>query len=336
MDAIINLVDQATHELEKINNMADMVGNRPHFPMFIASNLSSASVYAQLRRKMELAWPQSASKLVFSAYAADESGTVQLKNTSDNANIGEEQVQALLDEIKFSRETFESMSLYKHTEWVDGICFWIFIIMATALISAASVYVSYNAVSSFILISVSSIISILAIIILNVKNKNRFTGNKISKTIVVIGAFLWIIFPVRNFGVDYAVEVQNKVAQADVELGAQGVDTNDIYITVTPRGKDNFIKTCLYYWDDAENRDYARFDDNGTFRLSPRNGVLHVYAEDSYGVASTLTRRFCFRHLITPLSSGKMKSVESSSPDGYNTVQEAPDITESASDAFYE
>ena len=112
MDAIINLVDQATHELEKINNMADMVGNRPHFPMFIASNLSSAPIYAQLHRKMELAWPQSASKLVFSAYTTDKKETVQLKSTSDNANIGEEQMQALLDEIKFSRETFESMSLW--------------------------------------------------------------------------------------------------------------------------------------------------------------------------------------------------------------------------------
>lgn len=200
--------------------------------------------------------------------------------------------------------------LYKHYKWVDGIWFWIFIIIASALISAASVYVSYNSTSSFIFIAVASLISIFAIIILNVKNKKQFTSNKISKTIVVIGAFLLIIFPVRNFGVDYNVEVHNKVSQADVELGAQGLDTNNIYVTMTPRGKNNSIETCQYYWDDAENHDYAYFDENGTFWLAPRNGVLHVYAEDSNGVASTLTRKFYFKHLSEYITSGVPRGIE--------------------------
>ena len=233
-----------------------------------------------------------------------------------------------------------SIMLYKHYKWVDGIWFWIFIIISSALISAASVYVSYNSTSSFIFIAVASLISIFAIIILNVKNKKQFTSNKISKTIVVVCAFLLIVFPVRNFGVDYNVEVQNKVSQADVELGAQGLDTNNIYITMTPRGKNNSIEACQYYWDDAENHDYAYFDENGTFWLAPRNGVLHVYTEDSNGVASTLTRRFCFKHLITPLRSGEIRSIEKLLYDGtesdYNITQEEYGIVESAADVLYE
>ena len=200
--------------------------------------------------------------------------------------------------------------LYKNSKSLDGIWFWSFVIIASAIISATTVYTSYNATKSYGYIIISAAISVFAIIILNVKNKKHFTGNRILKTVVVLCAFLLIIVPVRNFGIDYDVSVANTVSRADNRLGVQGLDTNMIYITVTPRGKGNSIETCEYYWGDAQKHETARIDRNGVIELNPRNDTLYIYSVDSNGVASTLTRRFYFRHLDQYITSGQVKNIE--------------------------
>ena len=104
------LIDKTTKEIESMNNLSDMVGNRPHFPMFVLQNSRAESCYEKLRHKMSKIWPQTVSKIVFSAYEAD--AEFQLISIEDGQNIEIDVMKSKLDSVKMVRDTFAEMKLW--------------------------------------------------------------------------------------------------------------------------------------------------------------------------------------------------------------------------------
>ena len=51
------LIDRTTKELEHMTNLSKMVGNRPHFPMFILQNNMDEECYNRLYYKVSKIWP---------------------------------------------------------------------------------------------------------------------------------------------------------------------------------------------------------------------------------------------------------------------------------------
>ena len=113
MSAITELINNATQELENTNRDIDTVGNRPHFPMFVASNnMTVDDMRKILMRKMERIWPQTISKVVFSAYSNELGSGVTFKDIDNECELEDVQLQLHLDEIKMTRDTFAEMKLW--------------------------------------------------------------------------------------------------------------------------------------------------------------------------------------------------------------------------------
>ena len=98
MSEVQNLIKLATQELENMNNSTSMVGNRPHYPMFIMSNnMANEEMHGFLYHKMRRIWPQTVSKLIFSSYSVDGSG---YRLTDNDGNIlSEDGIKIKIDEI---------------------------------------------------------------------------------------------------------------------------------------------------------------------------------------------------------------------------------------------
>ena len=110
MNTIEQLIENATRLLENTTSVSDMVGNRPHFPMFIAMNGEDVKLeYEMIHRKLERIWPQSIEKIMFSAFEVSGEGTI-IKDIETDETIDFTQMQSKLDEIKMARNTFDEMN----------------------------------------------------------------------------------------------------------------------------------------------------------------------------------------------------------------------------------
>lgn len=107
MNNMNTLINKATIEIESINDLSDMVGNRPHFPAFVLMNNNSRNFYDKLHYKMSKIWPQTISKIIFSAYSI--SNTFELSSLEDASPIGIDAMKSMLDEVKKTREIFAEM-----------------------------------------------------------------------------------------------------------------------------------------------------------------------------------------------------------------------------------
>lgn len=106
-----DLIEKATKDLESMSNLSDMVGNRPHFPMFVLQNNMSENGYDKLYRKMSKIWPQTVTKVVFSSYKVN-GDEFQLASLENGQEIGIDAMKSELDKVKMFRDTFAEMRLW--------------------------------------------------------------------------------------------------------------------------------------------------------------------------------------------------------------------------------
>lgn len=198
--------------------------------------------------------------------------------------------------------------LYKFKSGRNGWLFWEYIVLAMGVFVAEYVYRSYNDIKSFKYILFVCILATFVLIILNIKNSKRFTADAGAKLTAVVCAALMIFFPVRHFGAKYRIMAENKVEQADPELSRSLKEATAIVIDLTPRGKENSIEKCYYYWsNEASDVKEVPKEEAAHFSIEPANGVLHLYTQDKYGVVSTQTRWFDFRNMWERKSAGHVR-----------------------------
>ena len=195
--------------------------------------------------------------------------------------------------------------LYKYKSGINGWLLWEFIVVAFGAFMCESVYRSYNSTISYRYIAYVVIIAALVLAIMNVKNPKKFTSNKELKIAVVIFAAIMIFFPARNLGVNYKFIVDNKISQSDDSLSNTVGESKNITVRLKARGKDNTVEKCYYYWDnDLSNVTDVTLNENSEFTIQPSNGLLHIYAEDKFGVSSVAAKWFDFKVLREWRSSG--------------------------------
>lgn len=201
-----------------------------------------------------------------------------------------------------------SFLLYRYKTGANGWLFWEFIVIALAGYTCEVVYRSYNSVISYRYIIFVVLLTALALAIMNVKNKKRYTGNIGIKLVVIGFAALMIYFPVKNFGVEYKIVVDDKIAQSDKALAETVGESNNITVRLKARGKENTVSRCYYYWNnDTTNTVEVTLDDKMEFVIPPQNGSIHIYSEDEYGVSSVATKWFDFKNMREWKYSGEPK-----------------------------
>lgn len=110
MSSIEQLIESATRELEKTSSMSDMVGNRPHYPMWVAFNSAeSESTYKIIYRKLERIWPQPVSKVMFSQYEANQDN-LSVKDIFTGEDISPVEMSTKLDNVKKIQGIFAQMN----------------------------------------------------------------------------------------------------------------------------------------------------------------------------------------------------------------------------------
>lgn len=191
-----------------------------------------------------------------------------------------------------------SILLYRYKSGASGWLFWEFIVIAIGGYASELVYRSYNSPIAFRYIVAVVAIATLVLLIMNVKNPKKFTANIGAKMAVVFFVAIMILFPVKNLGVKYDFKIDNKIFQSDPALATATGESNSIVVKLKARGEENSISKCYYYWDaNASNAIEVSLNENSEVVIQPQNGTLHMYAEDKYGVSSTIAKNFDFKNL---------------------------------------
>lgn len=177
--------------------------------------------------------------------------------------------------------------LYRFQSGKNGLLFWEYIVIAFFAYMCERVNHMFNYRNSYILLVFILAISTIALLIADVKNKNKFSGNVAMKLTVVICSCVVMFSAVTNYGIKYDLKIDDKIAQSDPMLADSVGESKAIHITLKARGKDNKVVKCYYYWNnDVDARQEVSLDDNNQFIIEPNNGELHIYAEDQFGVSS--------------------------------------------------
>ena len=109
MEFMEQLIDSATQKLENTTRNSDMVGNRPHFPMYVIMNgKNTGGAYRAIYRQIERIWPQTVTKLTFSSYDCCNSDVVITDLATGNPMVMND-IRTCLDNVKMIRNVFAEM-----------------------------------------------------------------------------------------------------------------------------------------------------------------------------------------------------------------------------------
>lgn len=116
---IEGIIKKSKLELEKRNMTTNIVGNRPHFPIFAMfdSEISKndfESIFENLRR----IWPQALKYVVSYKYSV-KGDNVEFSSFGDGANVSNEMLLESLDRAKMAREVFASMQQWNVYNIID-------------------------------------------------------------------------------------------------------------------------------------------------------------------------------------------------------------------------
>lgn len=116
------LFSQAEYELGKTSKSIEHVGNRPHYPMFLAANAGfDTSAWNDVRYSLARIWPQTIKYLVTCRYQMD--GDIPSFSSMEGAQpLQAEQIQTRLDEAKMQSSVFAEMSEWYLYNLIDTRC----------------------------------------------------------------------------------------------------------------------------------------------------------------------------------------------------------------------
>lgn len=116
------LFSQAEYELGKTSKSIEHVGNRPHYPMFLAANAGfDTSAWKDVRYSLARIWPQTIKYLVTCRYQMD--GDIPSFSSMEGAQpLQAEQIQTRLDEAKMQSSVFAEMSEWYLYNLIDTRC----------------------------------------------------------------------------------------------------------------------------------------------------------------------------------------------------------------------
>lgn len=116
------LFSQAEYELGKTSKSIEHVGNRPHYPMFLAANAGfDASAWKDVRYSLARMWPQTIKYLVTCRYQMD-GDRPSFSSIEAAQPLQVEQIQARLDEAKMQSSVFAEMSEWYLYNLIDTRC----------------------------------------------------------------------------------------------------------------------------------------------------------------------------------------------------------------------
>ncbi len=108
MESMEQLIGLATRKLENTTKSSDMVGNRPHFPIYCVMDSSNwGSAYQIIYRQMERIWPQAAAQVLFASYSGGPDGS--FTDPSTGKTLGQDDIRLALDRLKMTRNVVSEM-----------------------------------------------------------------------------------------------------------------------------------------------------------------------------------------------------------------------------------
>ena len=94
--------------MEGVYNSAEIVGNRPHYPLLVVTNMQDRVAYEGIQEKTESIWPQLGERILYASYQED----LQLKEIQSAAAWSHADFQAKLDAVKRDDSAFAEMNLW--------------------------------------------------------------------------------------------------------------------------------------------------------------------------------------------------------------------------------
>ncbi len=168
-------------------------------------------------------------------------------------------------------------------------------VVILAVFSCDLAYHYHNSKNIFAFIIVIAIIMSVVFVALTLTSEgieNRTNG--ILKTAILVVTFCAMLSPFIHTGVSISTDINNKTAKVDQTVSASIGENNAITVKVKPRGKDNSVTQCTYYWDSEKDKVApATLDKDGKFTIEAKQDKLVVVCTDSNGVISK------YEHIFT-------------------------------------
>ena len=109
MNSISEMLQKTIKSMEGIYNATEIVGNMPHFPALIFSNINKEDYFAPIYEKTESIWMQAYNTIAYTAYQVTETGC-QWTDIRTGQACSEDEFRNRLDRIKRNDRAFTEMS----------------------------------------------------------------------------------------------------------------------------------------------------------------------------------------------------------------------------------
>ncbi len=240
--------------MELVYNEAEMVNNRPHYPITIMSNCDR-DLFVPLKNKIGNIWPHASECILYSAYSFNDDGVCKMLDGNDCA-LNVSSFRDLLDSIKRNDNIFDEMSLWNFYNIID-----------TEKMDTLEEFIkSYNVGNDFKYIAVDRVRT-MAIILLDDSLSKRELSKKIRKYIYEVS--------------HESSESQNTSCRYDGNVVLANRDISDV--TYEKDTLVNLVANVIL----ISNNDAASSYDDENFR----NIVLRLYSNSINTVSCAVEHR---------------------------------------------
>lgn len=112
MKSVSEMLEKTVQSMEGVYNGSEIVGNRPHYPVMVFSNLQGENYFEPIKNKIKKMWPQVTEKMVYSSYVPKDGGDCSLADISGNEVWNETEFCMMLDTVKQNYNTFAEMGFW--------------------------------------------------------------------------------------------------------------------------------------------------------------------------------------------------------------------------------
>lgn len=170
-------------------------------------------------------------------------------------------------------------------------------VIILAVFSCDLAYHYHNSKSIFTFIIVIAVIVSVVFVALTLTSEgieNRVNG--CLKAAILVVVFCAMLSPFFHTGVKVSTDINNKIAKIDQTVSESIGENNALTVKVKPRGKNNDITQCTYYWESEKDKVVlATLDKDGKFITEAKQDKLVVVCTDSNGVISKYERIFTIK-----------------------------------------
>lgn len=112
MSSISDILKKTIEQMEGTYTGVEIVGNRPHYPVLVTSNVCGQSYFVPIKERIKKLWPQASNYILYTSYETNDSKECVISDVSGEEIWSVEKFREILDVTKRNENIFAEMAIW--------------------------------------------------------------------------------------------------------------------------------------------------------------------------------------------------------------------------------